>query len=152
MEQIENWRHCVLKIRTQVCGLVRMSDRDTIEISLTSWWRHQMETFSALLALCAGNSPVPVTGPGEFPAQRPVTRSCDVFFDLTLNNRLSKQPRRWWFETPPWSLWRQCNGKLIWIFPIYNYWHIAQRRMSYACVCSPFYYKGTGSASINTNA
>ena len=36
-----------------------------------SWWRHQMETFSALLALCAGNSPVP----GEFPAQRPVTRS-----------------------------------------------------------------------------
>ena len=27
---------------------------------LPSWWRHQMETFSALLALCAGNSPVPV--------------------------------------------------------------------------------------------
>ena len=25
-----------------------------------AWWRHQMETFSALLALCAGNSPVPV--------------------------------------------------------------------------------------------
>ena len=36
-----------------------------------------METFSALLALCAGNSPVS----GEFPAQRPVTRSFDVFFD-----------------------------------------------------------------------
>ena len=43
-----------------------------------TWWRHQMETFSALLAICAGNSPVP----GEFPAQRPVTRSFDVFFDL----------------------------------------------------------------------
>ena len=41
-------------------------------------WRHQMETFSALQALCAGNSPVT----GEFPAQRPVTRSFDVFFDL----------------------------------------------------------------------
>ena len=38
------------------------------------WWRHQMETFSALLAICAGNSPVP----GEFPTQRPVTRSFDV--------------------------------------------------------------------------
>ena len=38
------------------------------------WWRHQMETFSALLVLCAGNSPVT----GEFPAQRPVTRSFDV--------------------------------------------------------------------------
>ena len=28
-----------------------------------TWWRHQMETFSALLALCAGNSPVPVNSP-----------------------------------------------------------------------------------------
>ena len=44
---------------------------------LSSWWRHQMETVSALLALCAGNSSVI----GEFPAQRPVTRSFDVFFD-----------------------------------------------------------------------
>ena len=34
-----------------------------------------METFSVLLAICAGNSPVP----GEFPAQRPVTRSFGVF-------------------------------------------------------------------------
>ena len=49
------------------------------------------------------------TGPGEFPAQRPVTLSFDVFFHLRLNKRLSKQPRGWWFETPPWSLWRQCN-------------------------------------------
>ena len=43
-----------------------------------------METFSALLALCVGNSPVT----GEFPSQRPVTRSFDVFFDLRLNKRL----------------------------------------------------------------
>ena len=50
------------------------------------------------------------TGPGEFPTQRPVTRSFDVFFDLRLNKRLSKQPWGWWFETPSWSLWRQCNG------------------------------------------
>ena len=50
------------------------------------------------------------TGPGEFPTQRPVTRSFDVFFDLSLNKRLSKQPWGWWFETPSWSLWRQCNG------------------------------------------
>ena len=49
------------------------------------------------------------TGTREFPAQRPVTRSFDIFFDLRLNKRLSKQPRGWWFETPPWSLWRQCN-------------------------------------------
>ena len=70
-----------------------------------SWWRHQMETFSASLAICAGNSPVH----GEFPAQRPVTRSFDVSFDLRLNKRLSKQPWGWWFETPAWSLWRHRN-------------------------------------------
>ena len=46
-----------------------------------------METFSALLAICAGNSPVT----GEFPAQKPVTQSFDVFLDLRLNKRLSKQ-------------------------------------------------------------
>ena len=40
-----------------------------------AWCRHQMETFSALLAICAGNSPVT----SEFPAQRPVTQSFDVF-------------------------------------------------------------------------
>ena len=61
-----------------------------------SQWRcHQMETFSAILVICAGNSPVP----GEFPAQRPVTRSFDVCFDLRLNKRLSKQLWGWWFET-----------------------------------------------------
>ena len=73
---------------------------------LFAWWRHQMETTSALLAICAGNSPVS----GEFPAQRPVTQSFDVFFDLGLNNRLSKHWRGWWFETPSRPLWRQCNG------------------------------------------
>ena len=57
---------------------------------LPDWWCHQMETFSALLSLCTGNSPVT----GEFPIQRPVTRSFGVFFDMRLNKRLSKQSRR----------------------------------------------------------
>ena len=70
-----------------------------------TWWRHQMETFFALLAICAGNSPVPV----EFPAQRPVTRSFDIFFDLCLNKRLSKQWWGWLFETPSRPLWRHNN-------------------------------------------
>ena len=52
------------------------------------------------------NSPVT----GEFPAQRPVTRSFDVFFDLRLNKRLSEQSRGWWFETPSRPLWRHCNA------------------------------------------
>ena len=41
--------------------------------------------------------------------QRLVTRTFDVFFDLCLNKRLSKQSRRRWFETPSRSLWRHCN-------------------------------------------
>ena len=71
------------------------------------WWRHQMETFSALLSLCAGNSPVT----GEFPSQSPVTGSFDVFLYLSLNKQLSKQSWVWWFETPSRSLWRHCDGK-----------------------------------------
>ena len=70
-----------------------------------SWWRHQMETFSVLLAFSAGNSPVP----GEFPSQRQVTHSFDISFDLRLNTRLYKQSWGWWFETPSSPLWRYRN-------------------------------------------
>ena len=59
----------------------------------------------ASLALCAGNSPVN----DEFPSQRPVTQSFDVFFDLRLNKRLNNQSWDWWLEAPSRSLWRQCN-------------------------------------------
>ena len=53
------------------------------------------------------------TGPGEFPAQRPVTRSFDVFCDLSLNKRLSKQSRGWSFETQSHPLWRHCNETCV---------------------------------------
>ena len=78
-------------------------------LTACSWWRHQMETFSALLAICAGNSPVP----GEFPTQRPVTRSFDLFFDLRQNKRLSKQSWGWWLETLSRPLWchRNVSGR-----------------------------------------
>ena len=56
--------------------------------TITTWWCHQMETFSALLALCVGISPAT----GEFPTQRPVT-SVDVFFDLQLDQYLRLQWR-----------------------------------------------------------
>ena len=74
-------------------------------ICLNSWWRHQTENFSVLLAICAGNSPVS----GEFPAQRPVTRSFYVFFDLRPNKRLSKQLWGCWFEMQSPPLWRHSN-------------------------------------------
>ena len=77
--------------------------------TVTAWWHHQMETFSALLAICAGNSPVT----GEFPAQRPVTRGYDVFFNLRLNKQLTKQSWGWWFATPSCPLWRHCNEVVL---------------------------------------
>ena len=67
----------------------------SLVLKASAWWRHQMEIVSALLAICAGHSPV-----------RPLTRSFDVFFDLLLNKRLSKQWWGWWSRT----LWRHCNG------------------------------------------
>ena len=78
-----------------------------------------MDTFSALLALCAGNSLVT----GEFPSQRPVTRSFNVYFDLCLNKRLCKQSIRRWFETP---LSRHCKRNITlhlcqWYMPICIY-------------------------------
>ena len=73
---------------------------------LISWWCHQMETFSMLLALCEGN-PLVTSG---FPSQRTVTWSF-VFFDLCLNKRLSKQSRCQRFETLSCSLWCcDCNA------------------------------------------
>ena len=70
-----------------------------------TWWCHQTEAFSTLLAICAGNSPVT----DEFPSQRPVTRSFDVFLWSPLNKQLSIQSWGWWFDTPYHPLWRHCN-------------------------------------------
>ena len=89
-----------------LCHLCWMFEIERKQCTPVSWWRHQIETFSALLATCAGNSPVS----GEFPAQRPMTRSFDAFFDLRPNKRLSKQWWGWWVETPSSPFWRHCIG------------------------------------------
>ena len=113
-------KHCVKRQYTNVlddnllityeCQVISESPGHSVYYS---WWRLQMETFSVLLALCAGNSPVT----GEFPTQRPVTRSFDVFFDLRLNKRLSKQSWGLWSETPWWSLWRHPNAMHVHCMP-----------------------------------
>ena len=101
---LKRWVWIIYNIPRAQCALRRKYINDLSQN--ISWWRHQMELFSALLALCAGNSPVI----GEFPSQRPVTRSFDAFFDLGLNKRLSKQSMSRWFETPSRSLWRHCSA------------------------------------------
>ena len=81
---------------------------------LHNTWCHQMETFSGLLAFYGGNSPVT----GEFPAQRLVMQSFDVFFDLHLKKQLSKQSWGWWYGMPLLSLWcnRNDHGKFTTIY------------------------------------
>ena len=93
-------------IRLKYTQGVNLPDYPLTRYSFQSWWRHQTETFSALLALYAGNLPVP----GELPSQSPVAQSFDVFFDRCMNKRLSKQWWGWWFETPSHPLWCHCNG------------------------------------------
>ena len=56
-----------------------------------TWWRHQMGTFSALLA---GDRWIPLTMASD------AELWCSSFIDLRLNKRLSKQSIRGWFETP----------------------------------------------------
>ena len=100
------------------------------------WWRHQMLTFSALLAICAGNSPVP----GEFPVQRPVTRSFYVFSDLRLNKRLSKQSLGWWFDTPPHPLWRHCNAMFIKVYSVFRGPWCTNRRSTHQVIIMTSWY------------
>ena len=71
---------------------VQIISRRTCMRHSVAWRRHQMETLSASLALCAGNSPVT----SEYRSQRPVTRSCDVFFSSApwVNNREAGDLRR----------------------------------------------------------
>ena len=100
-------RHHMMKMHIHQWSVQETRDHHISGIAKNwpdSRWCHQMETFSVLLALRVGNSPVT----GEFPSQRPVTRNFNVFFDLCLNKRLSKQSRRRWFETSSRSLWHHC--------------------------------------------
>ena len=87
------------------CSNVISSNFPTFSPHISTWWRLRIETYSALLAICAGNS----SFTGEYPTQRPVTRSFAVFFDLRLNKLLSKQSWGWWFETLSSPLWRHSN-------------------------------------------
>ena len=114
------WWKCIF-IGPSMVGAEETSDYHIYGITQNwpdPWSRHQMETFSALLALDMGNSPVT----GEFPSQWLVTRNFDVFFDLCLNKRLSKLSRHQWFETSSWSLWRHCDDmRVSWT---YCYFHL----------------------------
>ena len=85
------------------------SRRDFTQFWVITLRHHMMTSSNRNIFRVTGPLCGEFTGPGEFPAQRPVTRNFDVFFDLRLNKRLSKQPRGWWFDALSWSLWRHRN-------------------------------------------
>ena len=126
---------------------------------ICAWWRHRTETFSTLLALCAGNPPVT----GEFPTQRPVTWSFDVSFDLCLNQHLSKQWRCSWCEMPLRSLWRHiCNVRAkfnlhhifvsSWLYAIIASWHGKLSILLALCEGNPLITSGFPSQRASTSS
>ena len=82
-----------------------------------------------------------VSGPlcGEFTGHRwiPRTKAIDVFFDLRLNKRMSKQWWGWWFVTSRHSLWRHFNvlsGSLQrWECRLLKYFILENRNLFVVC-------------------
>ena len=95
----------------------------TITCILSWWWRHQMETFSAFLALCVENSPVT----GEFPHKGQWRGALLFSLICAWIIRLSKQSIRWWFETPSGSLWCHCNDMQRSCFSRASRWESPQK-------------------------
>ena len=97
-------------------------------LMMTSW---NGNIFGITGPFCVGNSLVT----SEFPSQRPVTQSFDIFFEKMaeqMNKWLSKQSKRWWFEMPSHSLWRHCNvmKTLVWFLAATLQWRHMSGMMS----------------------
>ena len=121
-----DWLHHVVRL---IYGLIMWHGRPlsryhrTLVKSLHFFWRSGTRRFymmtSSNIFRVTGHLCGEFTGPGEFPTQRPVTRSFDVFFNLHLNKQLRKQWWGWWFETLSRPLWRHRNDlpvlNLCWI-------------------------------------
>ena len=129
-------------------GYLKSLREQILDFLLESWRRHQMETFSALLV------------PGEFPTQRPVARSFDVFFDLCPNKRLSTQSWGWWSETPSHSFWRHSYASRMRHVTLGLYslscktsyrqisWSLEAARLDVAMVVSLWNLTGTSAAAL----
>ena len=103
--------HPVPPARSSLPGSRHSSLLSTPSCTCWSPWKQRMTTSSnGNIFRVTGHLCGEFTVTGEFPAQRPVMRGFDVFFDMRPYKRLSKQWWGWWFETPSCPLWRQCNG------------------------------------------
>ena len=113
------WRHCQMDTDNSAWSvlLIFFGEKGPCERTAPSlattlrWWALAMMTsWNGNIFCVTGLLRGEFTGPRWIPAQRPVTWSFDVFFDLCLNRRLSKQSCGWWFETLSRLLWRHCYG------------------------------------------
>ena len=109
MTQVKFWaqskgRH-VTVTEWAIKHMIRNLMRALCAYSGDSWWRHQLGNIFRVTGPFCGE----FTGHRWIPAQRPVTRSFDVFFDLRQKLQLSKRWRRRWIQTPSHSLWHHCN-------------------------------------------
>ena len=108
----------VISLSLDQCWIKHMTS--LVHIGLTwPWWLHQMETFSTLLDIFAGNSPVNSPHKGQWRG------AFDVFYDLCLNKQLSKQLWGWWFETLSPPLWCHCNVTCLDVLlsrPVIQFW------------------------------
>ena len=86
------------------------------------------------------------TGPGEFPTQRQVTRSFDVYFDLRLNKRLCKQSWDWWFETLFCPLWRHSNQFVRSLRPV---WMMQSGRYNWQAVINTILDENVSALSLS---
>ena len=84
-----------------------------------SWWRHQIEMFSASLALCEWNPKVTI----GFLSQSQWCGTLIYFFYLRLNKQWSKQSRRRWFETHD----AHYDATVVW-------WTDPSLKVGHACV------------------
>ena len=108
------WPRVPIKTYTNVLAGANQSKKD-IEFNRISKGVYLMNVMQCILMTSSNGDIFPVTGhvcgefTSEFIAQKPVMRSFGVFFDLRLNERLSKHSWGWWFETPSPPLWRHIN-------------------------------------------
>ena len=101
-------RQAVIWAQVLCWHMTSLGHNELLDQSVVEYWCFMMTSSNGNIFRVTGPLCGEFTGPGEFPTQWPVTRSFDVFFDLRLNKRLSKQPWGWWFETPSLSWWRHC--------------------------------------------
>ena len=115
------------KRRLYVCSNYRLFRCFCIQFSsVIAIMTSSIEIFTALLAICVGNSPIT----GEFPSQRPVTRNLDVLIyawtNGWINNRDAGDLRR--------VLWRHCNA-VAFSFNFHQLLHCKCEWFHFSCLC-----------------